>query len=203
MQKSGASFLVSAAAFGFVWLPLQGPLMACVWRDTWWLCLSCASTAHGRSVTSLPWPDPSDHLVTAPSMHFRPCTHSRIPTPFYTDLPVLASLFRELFPSSGQLMTSSGPENFSAIVGCNHTFFNEVWLPAMERGLLLRFSFLGASLSVLGYPLEFSLYFQLFSFHTLIIPCIKLLLNYYVIFVSWRDPVWSTRSNQTHSSLQI
>ena len=147
------------------------------------LCLSCASTA--PSVTSLPWPDPSDHLATAPSMYFRPCTHGRIQTSFYIALPVLPSVFRGLFPSSGQLMTSSGPENFFAIVGCSHTFFKRSDFQPWNGGLLLRFSFLGASLSVLGYPpLEFSLYFQLFSFHTLIIPCIKLLLSYCVIFVS-------------------
>lgn len=126
MQKSGASFLGSGAAFGFVWLPLQGPLMVCVWRDIWWPPPELCIHTHSRSVTLLPWSDPSDHLATAPSMYFRPCTHSRIPTPFYTDLPVLASLFRELFPNSGQLMTSSDPENFSAIVGCNHNFFNKV-----------------------------------------------------------------------------
>ena len=58
MQKSGASFLASGAAFGFVFLPLQGPLMVCVWRDIWWplpeLCIH--STPSLSDLTSLAWP---------------------------------------------------------------------------------------------------------------------------------------------------
>lgn len=116
------------------------------------ICLSCAPSAHSPSVTSLPWPDPSDHLATAPSIFSRPCPTAGFQHPFtlpyqswllYSEgcFLVLGNWWPALAQRTSLLLWAA------ATLSSTSSDF-QPW----NRGLLLRFSFLGASLSVLGYP---------------------------------------------------
>lgn len=149
-RSQGASFLVSGAAFWFVLLQLQGPLTVCGHL------VESASAVHPQH-TVPQWPHfPGLTLVTTLPQ----------PPPFFPGLAPTAG-FQHPFtlPYQSWLLYSEGcflvlgnwwpalAQRTSLLLWAAATLSStssdfQPW----NRGLLLRFSFLGASLSVLGYP---------------------------------------------------
>lgn len=165
------------------------------------LCIQHARSLNDLTPLAWAWWPPCQSPLDVDTACSMPRVPSSTPLPF-AHLPTGHSLpvFRGLFPSSGQLRTSSGPENFCVIVSCNHTFFNKVWPPAMGRGPPSKAGLPWVLSLSPRLPLRVLFVFSyLCSYHSLVILCTKLLLlSYCVISHSWWDSGWPTRTNQTH-----